>query len=354
MGHITTIIGSGRILGAIWILLFVLAMGWLLRPVPELPATPGWSNWKQVGAVFSILPYRDGVLAAGANGIWYLDAKSAQRFTPEGPAADVVVHELVLTRDNSLWVGHSRGVSLLSAGIWTHLDSQDGIPEPPIYALALDELGGWIGGEGGLVRFQGSPPWQDSDLTRIAPSAQIPVSRISALMQDRSGGVWVGSNEPPRGGLFRHTPAAVTFWGTDSGLPHPQVTSLLEDNSGRIWAGTGFHNRGGAALFASQGQKWELVATLDADDLAGPKVRSLAQDSSGHYWIGSESSGLAIRNDRSLMRVLNRAAGLPDREVTAIRQTSDGAVWLATLKGVVRIDPRTISDLTAKVGGGSS
>jgi len=353
-GKSATIIGSGRWLSFVWILLFALALGWLLRPVsaPQLPA--GWSHWKQVGPVFAMIPFRNGVLTGGANGIWYIDDRPVRPFAAGGPPSDAIIHQLVQPQVDMVWVGHSKGLSILTSGKWSHYAVADGIPEPPLYAMELDAQGGWIGGEGGLIRFQGNPPWPQGAIISMAPSKQIPVHRISAILQDSYGGVWIGSNEPPKGGLFRSDAAGVSYWGREAGLPHPQVTSILQDQAGRIWAGTGFYNRGGVAVLTRRQQEWVLAKTLDTNDLAGPKVRSLAQDKQGRYWIGSENSGLAIRTETALLRVMDQTTGLPEREVTSIQQTEDGAVWLATLNGVIRIKPQVITTLTTEVKGGSS
>ena len=119
----------------------------------------------------------------------------------------------------------------------------------------------------------------------------------------------------------------------------------MEDQQGRLWVGTGFHNQGGAAIFEHTSQGWRLQSTLFEEQLAGPKVRSLAQDRNGNYWIGSESNGLAIRDESKVITILRKKEGLLGLEVTKTLQTKDGSIWLATLKGLMQINSKAFSEL---------
>ena len=68
-----------------------------------------------------------------------------------------------------------------------------------------------------------------------------------------------------------------------------------------------------------------------------------AEDRAGRLWVGSENDGLAVLADGRRAARLDTDHGLPGMEVTAIVQTGDGALWLATLQGLARIGPETVS-----------
>ncbi len=323
----------------VWIALFIVAGAWLLRPEPEIITPSGWKKWSQTGAIYTLIPYRNGVLAGGVKGLWYSDGNTTVAFAPSALPKGAMVTALAHAPGRGVWVGHSEGLSIFHKGEWWHWNIINGLPKPPIQSIILEHhKGGWIAGDNGLVRFSGDFSGLDVNKTRILPNHKYPIHRISQLLRDQNNDLWIGTNQAPQGGIFLLSGDKIRSWGHSDGLPHPQVTSIIQDSLGQIWVGTGFHNRGGAAIFKQTQKGWKLKKTLREDELAGPKVRSLAQDKQGRYWIGSESNGLTLRDDQKIITILSKEQGLPGKEVTHTIQTKDGAIWLATLKGLVRID----------------
>ncbi len=246
-------------------------------------------------------------------------------------------------------MGHSEGLSILYKQKWQHWSRSDGLPKAPIVSIALGERGGkkggYIAGMDSLIRFDGTILNKKINGKQILPSSDFPIQRISRLLLDSNGNLWIGTNEAPKGGVLLFTEDSLKLWSHKSGLLHPQVTSMMEDQKGRIWVGTGFHNHGGVAIFENRPQGWRLQSTLLEEQLAGPKVRSLTQDREGNYWIGSESNGLAIRSDDKIITIFRKKEGLIGLEVTKTLQTKDGSIWLATLKGLMHIDTKALSKL---------
>jgi len=56
---------------------------------------------------------------------------------------------------------------------------------------------------------------------------------VTALMQDRDGFIWVGTEN----GLFRHDSNDFKRFGNAEGLEDTFVHSILEDSAGRLWVG---------------------------------------------------------------------------------------------------------------------
>src|SRR4051812_4813479 len=56
---------------------------------------------------------------------------------------------------------------------------------------------------------------------------------VTALMQDRDGFIWVGTEN----GLFRHASGDFERFGTAEGFEGTFVHSILEDSAGRLWVG---------------------------------------------------------------------------------------------------------------------
>ena len=338
-----------HLLMLVWIVVFGVALLWLLRPAPPIPTPSGWQKWSDTGAIYTLVAYKNGVLTGGVKGLWYSDGNSTVPLKSSDLPQGIVVTTLLNTADRGLWVGHSEGLSILYKEQWQHWSRSDGLPKAPIQSIALDqkgdEKGGYIAGMDSLIRFDGIIPNRKINGKQILPSSDFPIRRVSNLLLDSKNNLWIGTNEAPKGGVLLLANDNLRLWSHKSGLPHPQVTSMIEDQKGCIWVGTGFHKHGGAAIFENTPQGWRLQSTLVEAQLAGPKVRSLAQDREGNYWIGSENNGLAIRDENRVISILRKKEGLIGLEVTKTLQTKDGSIWLATLKGLMRIDTKALSKL---------
>lgn len=330
----------------IWAVVFAAAIAYLQKPKPKVPTPSGWKIWEKTGALYTLIPYKKGVLAGGAKGIWYCDGNSTKVFAPGILPKGTVVKYILNSENRGLWIGHSNGLSIWYRKEWIHLNQKSGIPKPPIQTFVLDDSGGWIGGESGLVRFYGVLPDKKRGIKKILPNEKFDIYRISALMLDKYNNLWAGSSEAPHGGLFIITDSNITLWNKEKGLPHPQITSIIMDNREQIWVGTGFYNQGGAAVFKYYNGVPILKQKLLKNELAGPKVRSIMYDRDGFYWIGSERHGIAIRDSNKTIVILRKKQGLPSEEVTKAIQTKDGSIWLATLKGLVKIGKNVVHKYT--------
>lgn len=82
---------------------------------------------------------------------------------------------------------------------------------------------------------------------------------------------------------FRH-------FGLREGLPQSQVTALLEDRHGFLWVGT---NTGGVARLGASG----FQAFGASQGLKARFVQGMVEDAAGHIWVGSENGVSEIQGD---------------------------------------------------------
>ncbi|TDR48423.1 histidine kinase/DNA gyrase B/HSP90-like ATPase [Tahibacter aquaticus] len=141
------------------------------------------------------------------------------------------------------------------------------------------------------------------------PAQGLPDVSIRALLQDRTGFVWVAAEE----GLYRYDAHRFERFGADSGLA-AAPTALQEDDAGGLWVGTraGLYRRTGEGFARVQG-----TAGLDVSGLAS------AGDT---VWIASGSGPLRIAGTGA-------AVALPDwpgQAATAILPGEQaGTAWVA-------------------------
>lgn len=223
--------------------------------------------------------------------------------------------------DGTFWiVAGSRIFRVDATGATLRYDLHD---TGRITALVQDRHGAlWAGTEDhGLLRLSAA------GIERL-PDTMAPASgRILSLMEDSEGSLWIGSN----GGLYRLREALFSTLTRQDGLPDNFARSVLEDHDGRLWVGTdtGLSREGPDGTMA--------MVPLTAEHDHQPAVLSLAEDRDGDLWIGTYSDGLYERLPDNSYRHFGAAEGLPAGNIRAISIGESGAVWVGTQHGVFRV-----------------
>ena len=122
-----------------------------------------------------------------------------------------------------------------------------------------------------------------------------------------------------------------TRLSTDEGLSQTKVTQVVQDDQGFMWFATQY------GLNRYDGYDFKLFVhdPRKPNSLSGVYIRTLFKDRDGALWVGC---------DQFLNR-FNRAAETftryPVPFVNHISQDRAGTLWLATVKGLYSLDPRT-------------
>ena len=213
-------------------------------------------------------------------------------------------------------------------------------------ALDVDERGGVFAGYWGegLVRYTPSDQVFHVERDRDEGAPGLKQGRVRAVMEDRSGDLWVGSF----GGGVQRVAASARRDGIEwpfETLPFPAdapeaarlVWSLLQDRAGRIWVATD----NGVYWANPDAPSWHPEPPLPPKERAGG-VRVLLEDDRGRIWVGS-SSGLwrfdAFGQARQPVPLAPVGGAEPwfaqqDRSVYALQQDSEGRIWVGTSGGL--------------------
>jgi len=192
----------------------------------------------------------------------------------------------------------------------------------------------WLGSYGGGL--WGWTP--DGAAHRIELPGKTP-SHVFDLLEDREGQLWIATMS----GLHRLRSGPFRPWGKPEGLGDSTFVVAEDPATGTIWAGSE-----GEGLFAlaADGKS----TRLDTEDgLENENVSALAFDAEGRLWIGTFGGGLHLMRDGTIEPVEFREK-LPGRQVFAILEHSDGALWIATEAGVSRVEDGRIETWTAADG----
>jgi PAS domain S-box-containing protein len=167
--------------------------------------------------------------------------------------------------------------------------------------------------------------------------------RVQALLQDRAGFMWFGTNN----GLDRFDGHRIVSFREDpddpSSLSGNVITDLLEDRTGKFWVAT----RSGLNLFDPRTERFKryLHDPADPTSLSDNSVMTLHEDREGTIWVGT--FGGLNRFDRAtgtFTRFVRDPAdprSLGNDSVLAILDDRSGALWIGTLGGLDLLDRRT-------------
>jgi signal transduction histidine kinase/ligand-binding sensor domain-containing protein len=162
---------------------------------------------------------------------------------------------------------------LLSGYSLTSWHNDAGRPLGSVYAMVQDRDGYlWIGTDSGLLRFDGA---RFTPLEHLIDTP-VPGAAVRSLVLARDGSLWAGLGD--RSTVVRLREGTVDR--RTRGLEHLEaVTDLVEDGRGVMWA---IADRG---LFALHADRWQRVR-LPWKSREGP-VQALYVDRRGTLWVGT-------------------------------------------------------------------
>jgi signal transduction histidine kinase/ligand-binding sensor domain-containing protein len=286
-----------------------------LDPRIRLPL-PGWR----------VIPDgRGGLLVASFSGGLFrvADATSAH------PVLEPVEYEhrlrgspraLYRDRDNQIWVGMRGGLLRLSENTFQSAGPLDGLNKDGVRTAAVAADGSvWIATTQALNRLAGS-------------SVQsFAVSQTRALHADRSGAMWVATDEM----IGRHVMGRLI----KEPIPDVQASRVngLSATPNALWlctASRGVLSWNGATL-VSYGPPGE----------SGGQCSSILVDRHDRVWAGFSNGGVAL-HERGRVTALTEQDGLAPGLVWQIVQGNDDDVWFATSGGVSRYQHGRFASVT--------
>jgi signal transduction histidine kinase/ligand-binding sensor domain-containing protein/DNA-binding response OmpR family regulator len=203
-----------------------------------------------------------------------------------------------------------------------------------IVSLCIDHEGVlWIG-----TYFGGLDSYDGKTFTHYRHNESDPLSlandNVWEIYEDRDQQLWVGTLG---GGLdkldrkskhFEH----FTYKGAEtSPVPLTYISALLQDRKGDLWIGTSF---GIVVLKKNKAVPEYYYHTNDKTSLSHNNIFSFLEDSKGRIWVATRE-GLSLFNlQTNSFQVFNTAAGLPHNMILDILEDDHGTFWLTTPKGL--------------------
>ncbi len=355
--------------------------------------------------VYAIRPFHGELWAATNAGLFVLRGGRWVRVEVRRDVKETTAIELLLDRDDALWVGTRRGVARWDGRRFTMYTRKDGLTDEQVNVMYQDFDGNvWAGTRGGgLNRFR--PP----TVPTYTDAEGMSRNDASAALADRHGRVWVlfrdSGPDVLENGAWRPADAAGVMAGE---VPY----SIVEDTAGRIWVSTETHlwmwdgsrfvrpewtrplEPAGAIMAARDGGLWALRDTelvhvseghfarmpLDANVYGDPRwlyresargvwltttsglvlfdgsrlqlvwkvplgsesISTFFEARDGTLWLGTSGAGLVRIGQDGRVAVFRRECGLPDDTIEQLTEDATGRLWLGSHAGLIVLDPRDL------------
>ena len=337
----------------------------------------------------SLLVDRRGALWVGTEdaGVVQIEGTRIRSFDRASGLPSDVVFGVAEDPEGRIWAMTSAGPAVFERDRWKDPPPNTSYPESPTVpkelqaptiapaGLRRQDLRIWTEGargrlwmlDNGILHRHEGGTWQT--FSNPVPAVVLPSPLV--LFEDREGTLWIGSDQ----GLVQAIPTAIRAV-VPEGLPGQRnVYTIAGDAAGRLWITTQdaplIWERG--ALQPLEGRSWwppsgwmtSIEPDVDGSVLAGgpdalyriwpgrgfqklragSAPRDFLRDRLGVLWVALED-GL-VRQSASGWDTIQ---GLPSNDVRVLLEASDGALWVGTYGGLVRVDGKNVRTWTTADG----
>lgn len=284
--------------------------------------------------------YRDGVLCFRKNNTPF-DTRLAKKN----------IESLIEDNDGNYWTGSINGELTIFNPTQNRIVGQSTFPNGMIHTFCRKKNSDhiWIGTLGGLFECQLDNKNQIA--SRKLPG--IEVNAIRTIVQD-SCFLWIGSYN---NGLILYdlsiNQCRIVYTNQSKEFPLPSniIRNILKDKDGNIWVGTseGLIVISSATKFSKQPSLVKFKFANHQNNILFPDyILNIGEGRNGDIWVGTLDNGLyhlqrhASTGDWTYDWISNKR-GLSNNCIKSILEDNDGFIWVATNKGLNKIDPKTLS-----------
>lgn len=301
---------------------------------------------------------RDGVARIDSNG-------SIKLFNEENGLCSELVFSLSADYEGNIWIGTSgNGVCLYNNDAFSLFNNKLGLNSNIILASHQDKSGKyWFGTFEGLCSYDGE------EMTCYSSKDGFKANRVTSIAEDESGKLYFTTSE---NGIITYNGKRFQSLQLDEEIENFTFISSFVDSKGSVWFGT-FGN--GVVRFEN-GQFNQFCSLLDdVHDI----IYSYYEDAEGNVWVGTEQgvsyydgvrfnykifdgtvnfpvhsiegdengvwlsgygNGIYFVDSRKNDSIhhLTTKDGLLDKDIIAMKKDPYNRLWLATIKGLQRLD----------------
>ncbi|HEX4264251.1 MAG TPA: two-component regulator propeller domain-containing protein [Verrucomicrobiae bacterium] len=278
--------------------------------------TPALKN----SSITALCADRSGALWVGTDGggLACLRDGIFSNFTTTNGLVGAHVRVIFESKDGSLWIGTTQGMSQYKDGQFRTYTEADGLLSDAVNYIYEDSDGNlWIATGKGLNRLR-----QGGIMDRFTMPNGLPNDSVRGICQDKGRRVWIGSNN----GLLwynQYWQNSFFAYNTRYGLSDTFVSAICEDREGNLWVGTySGLNRFREGRFFNQ---------LDNEGLPFDHVNALFEDREGDLWVGSKEGLIRLTPKRFF--AYTKQQGLTHNNAMSVLEDRSGSLWIGTWGG---------------------
>ena len=243
------------------------------------------------------------------------------------------VRHVLADDQGNIWISTNRGLFRYDSNSLVQIDLSFSPASSAVLATQQSADGKiWVATAAGVGRVEGNSArpvdaFAPAPLQRSSDSNHIDVLR--SLFVDQAGAVWVATADTLIS-LAGNDVARLALSSILTGREGAQdrIRCISQDRSGRLWIGL---ESGGAVLYDTSRRESQRLSVLDRNQVA-----AIETDREGNTWFATDDG--AVRADLYSFVDFNTSRGLPDNDVRAITETPDHQLWIATAAGISRVD----------------
>ncbi|MDO5611253.1 MAG: diguanylate cyclase [Pseudomonadota bacterium] len=242
--------------------------------------------------------------------------------------ADTQVNAIAVD-GNTLWVGTTRGVLRWHDGQWQAIVAAALPAHSTITSLLLERSGALLaGGSHGLVRLRAGQV-----VDALPASGQHRLSEVRAILEDREGNLWLGTQAVGLIRLAQRTVRIHPVPGTSSGVITWSLAAERSRRDGGFWVGTS------DGVYRFEDGRFQLL--LPASALPHPHAYNLLAEPE-RLWIGTRTGLVHVDHPDptrpAQVRRDPRLAPLEAAQINALVRGGDGGLWIGASNGLWQLD----------------
>jgi signal transduction histidine kinase/ligand-binding sensor domain-containing protein len=274
-------------------------------------------------------------------GLYHLHDGFADHYGSAQGLSDNNVEGIYEDREGNIWVTTDRGIDLFRDLAVATFSENEGLVGATVHSVfALDDGSVLAADEGALniIRPNG--------ISAITSGHGLPGHSVQAIFKDSAGRVWLGIDSKVMTYKDGHFLEAKKSDGSLAGLVGA-AASFAEDTEGNIWALT-FTDDGNQSWFLRiRGDRIEEKIQVDK---LFPRAHYIAADKDEGLWVLYQRANLAhYRNGK-----VEGAVSLTNPDVVVYIQSffvdSDNVAWVATTKGLYRVKDGAVTLMDSRNG----